>query len=122
MGIKKQRVKKVAQNFMRKKLSTIATFSMDPHRSALFNGHIEFLQTMKRELQKPLKKTKIVCYKCVFVTLWEKLRKWEVENNSRGLEGAPGGPADQGINPGEIDKSASANGCRGRKVQKRMHT
>jgi hypothetical protein len=50
MGIKKRRVKNVAQNFMRKKLSTIATFSMDPYRNlVLFNTHIEFLQTMKRE-------------------------------------------------------------------------
>jgi hypothetical protein len=34
---------------MRKKLSTIATFSMDPPNLALINTHIEFLQTMKRE-------------------------------------------------------------------------
>jgi hypothetical protein len=50
--------------------------------------------------------------------MWEKLRKWEMEDNSRG----PCGPADQGINPGEIDKSASANGRKGGTVQKRMHT
>ncbi len=45
-----------------------------------------------------------------------------MEDNSRGLERAPGAPADQGINPGEIDKSASANGRKGGKVQKRMET
>jgi hypothetical protein len=42
---------------MPKKLSIIATFSMDPYQNlALFNTHIEFLQTMKRELHKTAQK------------------------------------------------------------------
>ncbi len=98
MGFKKRRVKKVAQNFMRKNLSTIATFSTDSKSApnfALFNIHNEVLQTLKRKSHKTAHKNE--------KRLWENLRKWEMEDNSRGLEGAPGGPADQGINPGETD-------------------
>jgi hypothetical protein len=44
---------------------------------ALFNIHIEFLQTLKRKSHKTAHKNE--------KRLWENLRKWEMEDNSRGL-------------------------------------
>jgi hypothetical protein len=44
---------KAAKNFMRKNLSTFATFSMDfqsAPNSPLFKNNIEFLQTLKRKI------------------------------------------------------------------------
>jgi hypothetical protein len=73
-------VKKVARNIMRKNLSTIATFSMDSKSApnfALFNIHNEVLQTLKRKSHKTTQKNE--------KRLGEKLRKWEMEDNSRGL-------------------------------------
>ncbi len=85
-GYKKSKSQKSCTKFHAEKLSTIATFSIDPHRIWCFLIPVlNFCKQRSENRTKPLEKTKTVCYKCVFVTLWEKLRKWEVEDNSGGL-------------------------------------